>query len=56
VDLRFRSWLARPVPLREIKDDSSFENFDLVRMSRLSVMPVPDPLWKRLLKMSGGTR
>jgi len=46
--------LARPVTLAEVKADPAFEGFDLVRQSRLSAMPVPDDLWKRMLKMSRG--
>lgn len=38
-----------PVTLASIKSDPRFKDFALVRMGRLSVMPVPDPLWKPLL-------
>src|SRR5215813_5986426 len=34
--------LKRPVTLREIKAEPSFKDFPLVRISRLSVMPVSD--------------
>ena len=49
--------LARPVTLAEIKADSAkpgsaFASFPLVRMSRLSVMPVTDAEWTRIEKMS----
>ena len=37
-----------PVPLATIKRDARFQEFPLVRMGRLSVMPVPDALWKAL--------
>ncbi len=37
-----------PVGLASIKADPRFKDFPLVRMGRLSVMPVPDPLWKPL--------
>jgi len=40
--------LPRPVTLAEIKADPSFSDFALVRMSRLSVMPVSDAQWKRI--------
>jgi predicted RNA-binding protein with PUA-like domain len=40
--------LARPVALAEIKADSAFKDFALVRMSRLSVMPVSDAEWARI--------
>jgi predicted RNA-binding protein with PUA-like domain len=44
--------LARPVTLAAIKADTAFASFPLVRMSRLSVMPVTDAEWKRIEKMS----
>ena len=44
--------LARPVTLKEIKADPSFSNFPLVRISRLSVMPVTDDEWDRIEKKS----
>jgi predicted RNA-binding protein with PUA-like domain len=44
--------LARPVTLKEIKADAAFASFPLVRMSRLSVMPVTDAEWKRIEKLS----
>jgi predicted RNA-binding protein with PUA-like domain len=44
--------LARPVTLKEIKADPFFKDFDLVRISRLSVMPVTDAQWARIEKMS----
>ena len=44
--------LARPVTLAEIKADKSFASFPLVRMSRLSVMPVSDDEWERIEKIS----
>jgi predicted RNA-binding protein with PUA-like domain len=46
--------LARPVTLAEIKADAAFASFPLVRMSRLSVMPVTDAEWKRIEKLSNG--
>jgi predicted RNA-binding protein with PUA-like domain len=44
--------LARPVTLAEIKADKAFASFPLVRMSRLSVMPVSDAEWTRIEAMS----
>jgi predicted RNA-binding protein with PUA-like domain len=46
--------LARPVTLAEIKADPSFKDFPLVRISRLSVMPVSDAEWTRIEKKAGG--
>ena len=44
--------LARPVTLAEIKADGRFADFPLVRISRLSVMPVSKTEWSRIEKMS----
>lgn len=44
--------LARPVTLAEIKASAKFEDFPLVRISRLSVMPVSDGEWTEIEKMS----
>ena len=44
--------LARPVTLKEIKADPAFKDFPLVRISRLSVMPVTDAEWARIEKMA----
>jgi predicted RNA-binding protein with PUA-like domain len=46
--------LARPVTLAEIKADAAFKDFALVRISRLSVMPVTDVEWTRIEKRAGG--
>jgi len=46
--------LARPVTLAEIKAKSFFKDFPLVRISRLSVMPVSEKEWAEIEKMAGG--
>jgi predicted RNA-binding protein with PUA-like domain len=43
--------LNRPVTLSAIKADPAFKTFPLVRISRLSVMPVTDAEWNRIEKM-----
>jgi predicted RNA-binding protein with PUA-like domain len=48
--------LPRPVTLAEIKSDTSFASFPLVRLSRLSVMPVTDAEWARIEKLSRSDR
>jgi predicted RNA-binding protein with PUA-like domain len=45
--------LARPVALATIKADPAFKDFALVRISRLSVMPVTDAEWARIEKLAG---
>ena len=52
VDVAPEKRLARPVTLAEIKADEAFASFPLVRMSRLSVMPVTDAEWTRIEKLS----
>jgi len=42
VDVAFVRRLARPVTLREIKESHLFDDWSLVRQSRLSTMRVPD--------------
>jgi predicted RNA-binding protein with PUA-like domain len=55
IDLQAKGKLARPVTLDEIKKTAALNGFDLVRLSRLSVMPVTDAEWTTILKM-GGTK
>jgi predicted RNA-binding protein with PUA-like domain len=52
VDVAPEKRLAQPVTLAAIKADSAFASFPLVRMSRLSVMPVTDVEWTRIETMS----
>ena len=42
-----------PVTLAAVKADKAFAAFALVRISRLSVMPVTDDEWKRIETMAG---
>lgn len=43
--------LKKPVTLAAIKEEAAFKDWELVRISRLSVMPVPDELWKKIEAM-----
>jgi predicted RNA-binding protein with PUA-like domain len=52
VDLVPVGRLPRPVTLAEIKADPAFKEFPLVRISRLSVMPVSDAEWARILQLA----
>jgi predicted RNA-binding protein with PUA-like domain len=52
VDVEPVKKLAQPVTLAAIKADKAFASFPLVRMSRLSVMPVTEDEWARIEKMS----
>lgn len=53
VDLEADRALPRPVTLAAVKADPAFSELGLVRMSRLSVIPVPPEQWKKLLQMGG---
>jgi predicted RNA-binding protein with PUA-like domain len=44
--------LQHPVPLARIKADATLAGWDLVRLPRLSVMPVTDAQWRRVEELS----
>jgi predicted RNA-binding protein with PUA-like domain len=52
VDVEPVKRLPAPVTLAAIKADKAFASFPLVRMARLSVMPVSDDEWKRIEGMA----
>lgn len=51
VDLVPAGRLAKPVPLSAVKAEPSLADLPLVRMPRLSVMPVPSEAWKKIVAM-----
>lgn len=53
VDLEARQALARSVTLEEVKKQPALADFALVRLPRLSVMPVTEAQWKLLMKLAG---
>jgi predicted RNA-binding protein with PUA-like domain len=53
VDLVPVKALARPVTLAQIKADAKLRDMALVRQSRLSVMPVDAPAFRRILQLGG---
>lgn len=46
--------LGKPVTLSDVKKEPAFAGWELVRMPRLSVMPVSDENWAKVLEMGGG--
>ena len=54
VDIAAVEKLKAPVTLAAIKADRAFASFPLVRIARLSVMPVTDGEWERIARMSRG--
>jgi len=55
VDIAPVKKLKRPVTLKEIKAEPAFRDFPLVRISRLSVMPVTDAEWSHIEQLSTST-
>ncbi|HVF84641.1 MAG TPA: EVE domain-containing protein [Abditibacteriaceae bacterium] len=51
-DVRAKNRLARPVTLAQIKAHPLLQNWDLVRLARLSVVPVMDEQWQIVRAMS----
>jgi len=46
--------LPQPVPLKVIKNDPMLASWDLVRLPRLSVMPVTEEQWRRVEELAAG--
>jgi predicted RNA-binding protein with PUA-like domain len=53
VDVKPLRRLHQPVTLAAVKADPAFAEFALVRQGRLSVVPVTQEQWRRLLLMAG---
>lgn len=53
VDVRAVRRVKNFVTLAEIKADNAFEGFDLIRLSRLSVVAVSEAHWQRILALAG---
>ena len=51
VDVEAGDRLQKPISLAAIKADPIFVDFALVRQSRLSVVPVGEQHWQRLIEM-----
>lgn len=52
VDIEPVKGLSRPVPLSEMRASAKLEKFDLLRLPRLSVMPVSEEQWKTIEEMA----
>lgn len=53
VDVRCVRSLPQPITLKQIKQDDRFSAFDLIRLPRLSVVPVSAEHWHQLLHLAG---
>jgi len=52
VDVKYKKELQNPVTLSGMKKQKKFKDWELLRISRLSVMPVPKEIWNSIIKMS----
>jgi predicted RNA-binding protein with PUA-like domain len=52
VDVKAVKRWSQPVTLAQIKEDTTLANWELVRIGRLSVMPVTDDQWTKVYNMS----
>ena len=52
VDVKYKKSLKRPITLDEMKKQKKFQNWELIRISRLSVMPVPKHIWDTIIDIS----
>src|SRR5947199_8964170 len=52
VDIKAQKKLKRAVSLDEFKADRAFAGWDLLRIGRLSVVPVPPKMWDRVIELS----
>jgi predicted RNA-binding protein with PUA-like domain len=53
IDVKPKKRAKRAVTLAEIKQDETLATFSLVRLPRLSVMPVNEQEWKKLSQLAG---
>jgi len=53
VDIRAVRSLPQPVTLTQIKQSGNFADFDLIRLPRLSVVPVSAQYWQQILQLAG---
>ena len=52
VDVKYKKQLKKSVSLEQMKQEKSFKDWELLRIGRLSVMPVPKNIWDKIIKMS----
>ena len=52
VDVKYKKRLKKSVSLEQMKQEKSFKDWELIRIGRLSVMPVPKIIWDKIIRMS----
>lgn len=53
IDIQAVRKLSEPVTLAQIKQDENMRGFELIRLPRLSIVPVLPQHWQHLLEMAG---
>ncbi len=53
VDIKPVKKLPHAVSLDQIKADKTFEGWILLRIGRLSIVPTPPAMWKRIVQIAG---
>jgi predicted RNA-binding protein with PUA-like domain len=53
VDIQPVRSLPQPVTLAQLKQSGNFTDFDLIRLTRLSVVPVATEYWQQILQLAG---
>jgi predicted RNA-binding protein with PUA-like domain len=56
VDVKALKKVSVPLQLKQIKQDAEFEHFELVQLPRLSVIPVSEFYWQRLMSLTEDTK
>ncbi|HWE03985.1 MAG TPA: EVE domain-containing protein [Tepidisphaeraceae bacterium] len=52
IDVKAKKKLFHPVTLGQFKADKVFEGWMMLRIGRLSVVPVPEEMWNRIIELS----
>ena len=53
VDVRFVQKFEHPVTREAMKEESALDNMELFRLSRLSITPVREEEWNKIMEMAG---
>ena len=52
VNVQYKKSFKRSITLTEMKKKKTFQNWELIRISRLSIMPVPKHIWNTIIDIS----
>jgi len=55
-DIKPKTKLKNPVTIAQIKADSLFKDFIFVKIGRLSVLPVDEKYWEKIMAFSEGKK